>query len=741
MRLKTNKENLYLSLLMPLAVAAFVWAVFGIEAALIDWRLGVLTIVTVFFSSLLRIQLPRINIHVTISDAAIIISFLWYGGEVAIILALLESVFTSVSYKHRGGKIRNKTIAINAVIATVAVFITTLTVRAVFGTAPMITNGEDTSRFVWLLAALAFLLFFLNSSLVSVFVSAKSDDKPMLSVWTEYCLNALVIYLTSAVLAGFTVKAIQQINTALFSAVGIFFAVVYFTYRRYINDIRSTAAKAEQAERNRAEQAELHLQELQHYVQKLEQSSQELQQSHERLHHAAYHDALTGLPNKYYFVETIKTLLRKLRDNTGRTFAVLYLDLNRFKTINDSIGHTRGDKMIRAVATRLRDVVDADSIIGRFSGDEFAILVPGFRSERDVIEMAERITNALSQPFALFGRNVFTSASIGIAYGSRGYKRAEYVLRDADIAMYKAKESRKKYVVFGEEMHASAVHLMQMETDLRLGIERREFQAYYQPIVDLRTLELAGFEALVRWDHPTRGIVSPSHFVDICESTDLIIPLTLQILEESCRQVNRWNEQRLERPLFVSVNLSGKHFDHPDLVNHVQTVLAETGFDPQNLKLEITETALMDNAGSAIEMLRDLKTLGAQISIDDFGTGYSSLSYLHKFPLDTMKIDRSFVGALGMSSENGEIVRTIVYLAKVLDLKVVAEGIESIRQLDELKSLGCEYGQGYLFSRPLAADMIEPLLHASEYWHGISIAKESMPAEHGKEPHVLGLVS
>jgi len=736
-----SKENRYVALLTPLGFVAVVWALYNFPADRIDLRLGILTVVTVFFSSLLRIQLPRINIHVTISDAAIILSFLLYGGEVAILLSILESAFNSLSLRHRGVTIRNKTIVVNMLVASVAVLLTTWIVRGIFGPAPAAALSADMTDLVWLLAVMAFSLFLFNSALVSLFISARSDAKTMVKVWTEYCLNALVIYLTSAVLAGFTLKAVQQINSTLFVAVGIFFGVLYFTYRRYINDIQDTAAKAEQAERERAEQAERHVSELQHYVKKLELSRSDLEQSHERLRHAAFHDTLTGLPNKYYFIETIKELLRKCRNSAGRPFAVLYLDLNRFKTINDSVGHTRGDKLIREVAARLKEVVGKEETIGRFSGDEFAVLIPNVKNELEVLGMAEKIAAAIAKPFSLFSREVFTSASIGIVFGNRSYKRAENVLRDADIAMYRAKETRQKFVVFGTEMHASAVQLMQIETDLRMAVERREFQAVYQPIVSLNSLELAGFEALVRWKHPTRGIVPPAEFVEICESTDLIVPMTLQMLEQSCSQVAKWNIGCGEEPLFVSVNLSGKHFDHPDLVEHISAVLRDTGLEASNLKLEITETALMENAGSAIEMLRSLKSLGVRISIDDFGTGYSSLNYLHRFPLDTLKIDRSFIESLGLSQENGEIVRTIIYLAKALNLKIVAEGIENIRQLEALKSLGCDYGQGYLFSRPLSPELIEPLLHRATAWQGIYVLQGPELSDEMTDEQTLGLVS
>jgi EAL domain-containing protein (putative c-di-GMP-specific phosphodiesterase class I) len=366
--------------------------------------------------------------------------------------------------------------------------------------------------------------------------------------------------------------------------------------------------------------------------------------------------------------------------------------------------------LIRSVGARIKELAGPNEMVGHFGGDEFAVLMTEIRTERDAVSLAEKISKSLSEPFQLFGRNIFTSACIGIAFGSRSYKRAVNVLRDVDIAMYHAKESNRQYVIFDEEMHADAVNLLQLETDLRLAIERKEFEVYYQPIVSITEMELVGFEALVRWNHPTKGVIQPSHFVGVCESTDLIIPLTLQVLEQSCRTIGSWNIDRPERPFFVSVNLSGKHFDQPDLRCQITSVLDETGFQPKDLKLEITETALMHNAEASVQMLNQLKSSGIRISIDDFGTGYSSLNYLHRFPLDVLKIDRSFVCSANTSNENREIIRTIVYLAQALNLEVVAEGVENIGQLDMLRSLGCEFAQGYLFSRPLPAEQIEALI-------------------------------
>jgi diguanylate cyclase (GGDEF)-like protein len=492
------------------------------------------------------------------------------------------------------------------------------------------------------------------------------------------------------------------------------------TYRRYIDDVKKTAAKAEQAERERAEQAESHIKELQHYVGELEKSSEALRESKEKFRHAAFHDSLTDLPNRNYFIETLGFSLKKAKQNVKFNFAVLFLDLNRFKTINDSLGHSTGDRLILNVAKRLSTALREGDLVARFGGDEFGIILNDISSLDEAVEFAEIIKHKLAKPFTLNGRQVFTSVSIGIARGNEHYSEAEDVLRDADIAMYYAKEAGTTYVVFNPSMHTKAVTLLQLETDLRCAIDRNELLAYYQPIIDLATMRLVGFETLMRWNHPQRGIIPPNEFIPVAEDTGLIVPLTLWILRKSCNQLVEWQkESPSNMGLMMSVNLSGKHFAHPDLVHQIKGIIDETQINPRNVKLELTESAIMENAETAISMLTQIRETGIQVSIDDFGTGYSSLSYLHRFPIDMLKVDRSFVSSMEDGTENGEIVRTVIALAKTLGLSVVAEGIETIHQLHQLRVLGCEYGQGYLFSRPVPVDEVEKILADKDRWQNI----------------------
>ena len=723
---KEKSIIIFIVALTPLAIASVVWALMGITAEKIDAGVITLGVLTIFCSCYLRIQLPRVNIHLTISDGLIILSMLLYGGEIALLLAVIETIIASVNILRQGVTIKPKTILVNAYFAAVSVFATTKAVGWIFGSTELIRQRNDLTSLVWLVALMALSLFLVNSVLVAIFSSLKRDES-VWKVWSDNFFSAVTMYLTGAVVAGITYKALDQVNIFLVAAVVGFFGVVYLTFRHFVDDIKTTIEKAKQAERERAEQAEQHVHELQHYVAELERSGEALQESHENFRHAAYHDALTGLPNRNYFIETLKGLLQESRENSESNFAVLFLDLKSFKTINDSLGHSMGDRLIKNVGKRLSGMVRDDDMVGRFSGDKFGIILTDLLSREEATGFADRLAKRLAEPYTLDGRQVFTSAKIGIAYGNSKYPEAEDILRDADIAMYYAKDNEDNYVIFDQKMHIRAVTRLQLETDLRFAIERNEFELYYQPIISLDTAALSGFEALVRWNHPQRGLVPPNEFIPISESTGLIIPMTVQILHSACSQVVRWQEKAGSgTPLSIAVNLSGKHFGHPALVEQIKTVIQETGIHAGSLKLELTESAVMDNAETAILMLKQIKETGVQISIDDFGTGYSSLSYLHRFPIDLLKVDRSFVSAMEENTENGEIVRTVIALAKALNLKVVAEGIESIHQFHQLRILGCEYGQGYLFSKPLPVAEIERLLEDNRRWQNI-LPRSGMP--------------
>ncbi|HJU54393.1 MAG TPA: EAL domain-containing protein [Pyrinomonadaceae bacterium] len=425
-----------------------------------------------------------------------------------------------------------------------------------------------------------------------------------------------------------------------------------------------------------------------------------------QLLHDAFHDTLTGLPNRALFVDRLKQALARTRRLGPHQFAVLFLDLDRFKVINDSLGHIVGDQLLVGIARRLEACLRPGDTVARLGGDEFTILLEGVTDIGEAIRVAERVEKELSSPFNLMGHEVFTTVSIGIAPSTTGYDSPAEILRDADTAMYRAKSLGKaRHEIFDKTMHARAVSLMQLENDLRRAVERQEFLLYYQPIVSLETGEICGVEALMRWQHPEHGLIAPAAFIPVAEETGLILQMGQWGLREACRQLREWQRQfAIGNAFQVSVNLSSKQFSQPDLIEQITCALRDTGLDPSGLRLEITESVVMENIESATDMLRQLRDLGVEASIDDFGTGYSSLSYLHRFPITILKIDRSFVSGMSNQTENVEIIRSIVMLARNLGMTVVAEGVETEEQVAQLRELGCKHAQGYLFSRPARAE-------------------------------------
>ena len=444
----------------------------------------------------------------------------------------------------------------------------------------------------------------------------------------------------------------------------------------------------------------------------------------EQLLHDAFHDNLTGLANRALFMDHLRMTIERGKSRHSNPYAVLFLDFDRFKVINDSLGHAEGDLLLKQIARRLESATRTGDLVGRLGGDEFVVLLSEMPGEGDAVQVAERIQESLENPFDLTGNEIYISASIGIALSAAGHSRAEDMLRDADIAMYRAKaKGRARYQVFDQEMHQQATSHLQLETEMRQALERGEFALYYQPIINLETNRLAGFEALVRWIHPERGVISPIEFIPAAEENNLILPLGRWILQESCRQLREWQKKNpAAADLKVSVNLSGKQFMQSDIAEQVILSLIAADLAPSCLKIEITESYLMENSEKAVEVLEKLRDIGIEISLDDFGTGYSSLSYLHRLPVDYLKIDRSFVSRITDSRENSEIVYTIIKLAQNLKMKVIAEGIETLEQLEHLKNLNCEYGQGFYFSKPVEPSAAEKFIE--QYTPDFSFAAE-----------------
>jgi diguanylate cyclase (GGDEF)-like protein/PAS domain S-box-containing protein len=440
----------------------------------------------------------------------------------------------------------------------------------------------------------------------------------------------------------------------------------------------------------------------------------------EQLRHDALHDHLTGLPNRTLFTDRLRVAIERYRRNPERQFAVLFLDLDRFKVVNDSLGHGVGDRLLMEASERLGNCVrgydivsrvertasDDAGTVARLGGDEFVILLEDVQSVQDVTRAADRLHQRLSEPFYIDSHEIFTTASIGIALSTGKEQQPEDLLRDADAAMYRAKALGKaRHELFDQELHQQALRRLELENDLRRAKDSEEFVLYYQPIISLDTGRILAFEALVRWEHPVRGLIPPDDFIPIAEETGLITPLGTWVLQEACRQMRQWMDTPgLACPEYISVNVSSRQFDHSDVVGIVRQTLAEYQLPAVALNVEITESTIIDNTRSVAKTLTELQEMGVRISIDDFGTGYSSLSYLHQLPINVVKVDRSFVSNIGEQGERGEIVRAIIQLCHNLGLQVTAEGVEEQWQLDFLREAEGDYAQGYFIAKPLPCD-------------------------------------
>lgn len=458
--------------------------------------------------------------------------------------------------------------------------------------------------------------------------------------------------------------------------------------------------------------------ELEKTLQNLQQEINSRQKLQSQLLDMALHDSLTGLPNRVLFIRRLKNALNRAKEQSSYQFALLFLDCDRFKVINDSLGHLVGDELLIAIAYRLQACLIPTHTLARLGGDEFGILLENITDINMAIQVAEQILQQLSLAFKLSRYEVFMNASIGISLGNKDYDRPEYLLRDADTAMYRAKaQGRAKYHVFNPAMHQEAIHLLELENDLRRAVERQEFLVYYQPIISLVTGRISGFEALVRWQHPIRGLVSPIEFIPVAEETGLINAINTWVLQSACHQLSIWQHYPVTpEPLTMSVNLSARLFLQPNLIEQIDRIIYENKINPAYLELEITESVIMENTNAIEIILQQLKQRQIKLIMDDFGTGYSSLSYLHSFPFNALKIDKSFVKRMQENKENMGLVPAMIGIANSMGMSAIAEGVETQEQLAQLRSLNCNFAQGYLFSKPIEQQLVIKLLAVSPQW-------------------------
>ncbi|MBS1795043.1 MAG: EAL domain-containing protein [Acidobacteria bacterium] len=778
----------------------------------IDLRFLFLAAFTVGLGSRITVQIPKFKSHIAVSDTFIFFAMLYFCGEAAVLLAALEAFCSAWRFC-------NKKITVffnaGAMALSTSLVVVALALFGIDTEAEL--HGNTINDFVTTISIVAFVQFFANTGLSSIYGALKTGQ-PWWETWKTHYLWTFITYSLGAVAAGLLVKLVDAVGFSALIATIPIILFLYLTYRMYLKNVEMSLTQAEQAkdhadilEKQSAALAEseerfrsafnyapigialvspngvwlkvnhalcqilgytedeflardfqsmiftedlgntlIKIHELlsgkvpscqmeQRYLHKHGQtvwaswsvsttshaSSEhpnlifqiqditDKKLAEEKLRYEAAHDALTGLPNRARFMSKLDLALEKAHTERDYKVSVLFIDLDRFKVINDSLGHLIGDELLIGIAERLRECLRPTDLVARLGGDEFTILVEGHYETKEVIRIAERIQEKFLIPFKLSGHEVYSSASIGILHATDNHRLPEDLMRDADTAMYQAKRAGKaRHEVFDQDMHEAVKEILKLETDLRRAVEKDEFYINYQPIYSLITGRVEGFEALARWSHATFGDIQPSKFIPLAEEIGLIDALGEHILQKSCAQMYSLKDCMPDgTPLMLSVNLSCKQFANPNLVNKIKQILAETKFPGNKLKLEITESVFFEHQQKAVEMLNQLREIGIEINIDDFGTGYSNLNYLMKLPISTLKIDRSFISPIQSNGSNSEIVRTIVMLARNLGMKVIAEGVETKAQLDELKRLNCEGAQGYFFAAPMSFEKVQYFLN------------------------------
>lgn len=717
-----KKFDSYKITVIFLGALCLLFTLLNLDSKIFKWNFIFFLVFNLTVASRLILDLPRSKFHLSFSDSMIFLSFLFFDGYAAVLIATIETLVNCLYLKNKGVVFNRYVLPFNIASTSLSTTFTFLS----FGFIKDLTNlgGIDggLTNLVTTLGCLVIFQFGFKSFLVSIYLSLKSE----VSVWQAWkgeCFSVSITYIAGASVAGLVYKLLDNGDYFATSIAVVVLIVAYFNYRKVINDMTKSIEEAEKAqqekaesERVRAEQAEKYAEELSRSLANQEIISEKLQESNDALEQTAFYDTLTKLPNRAYLIERLNLLL-ELGIDISNKYYVLFLDLKRFKNINNRLGHTIGDKVLMLVAKRLLRAVKMEDTVARLGGDEFAVILNDLKSPEEAKRYARKIHQKLTQPFSLNGHKIFTDVQIGISPFDFEHQKPEDILRDADIAMHFAKERELPFAVFDKDLRSKVLETIKLESHLRFALEKNELSMFYQPLISLKDGGIIGFEALLRWHHPTFGFVSPAQFIPIAEDSGQIIHITNWILEQTTQQIAKWQKiSPAYKKLMVSVNISGKHISQDGLVETVEASLRNAKLKPASLKLEITESTAMENAERTIEILSELNRIGTQLSIDDFGTGYSSLSYLHRLPFDTLKIDRSFVYSVGENGENSEILQTIISLAKNLKMKVIAEGIETESQLRLLRNLGCDFGQGFLMSKPLPKDQAETLLYQKQIW-------------------------
>lgn len=711
--------KLFISLL---GVVCIPLSIINLNTDFLDWKYIIFVLFTMTVASRMTLEIPRTSTFLSFSNSMIFLAFLLFGGVAAIFISIFEMISDCYVLKRKGVTFSKYAISYN--VASIALTTTITNQIWIFFINQSILSPQfdNTPNIISTLGILALSQFLTNSTFLSVFYALKNNIG-FIESWKKIGFSISITQIAGASVAGITYKLLtfgDLFTTVIALSI---FVIAYLNYRKVISEMTKSIDEAElaqkekaESEKMKAEQAEKHAKELGIALAEQERISEKLQETNHALEHSAFYDSLTDLPNRTYLIERLR-LLFELNIDISNKYYILFLDLKRFKNINNRLGHAVGDKVLVMIAKRLLRLVKLEDTVARLGGDEFAIILNDLKSAEEAIKVARRICQKLSQPFSLQGHKIFVAVNIGISPFESEHKKPEDILRDADIAMHYSKEKETDYALFDKELRSRVLETIKLESNLRFALDKQELSMHYQPLISLTDGGIIGFEALLRWHHPTLGVISPAQFIPIAEDSGLIIPITEWILQETTKQIAKWQKISPNyRNLMMSVNISGKHISQDGLLATVTNVLKTSRINPPSLKLEITESTAMEDAERTIKILSKLKEIGIQLSIDDFGTGYSSLSYLHRLPFDTLKIDRSFVYSVGEKGENSEILQTIISLAKNLKMRVIAEGIETESQLRLLRNLGCDYGQGYLMSKPLPKDEMETLLYQKHLW-------------------------